>query len=148
MGSDPSRDNRLPTEAEWKYAERESSTTKYCWGDEINQNDKAWANCGDCGSQWGYKQTAPVGSFEANAFFLYDKAGNVWEWTQDCWHDNNGNAPTDGSASLDSDKSDCSLCVIRGGFWYFNHRYLRSGSHGRVTPDNQSSTGFRLAQDL
>ena len=102
---------RLLTEAEWEYAARAGTTTAYFWGDEIGKGN---ANCDGCGSQWDDKQTAPVGSFAANAFGLYDMAGNVWEWVQDCYHDNYDGAPTDGSAWT---SGDCSLRVVRGGSW-------------------------------
>ena len=70
---------RLPSEAEWKYAARAGTTTKYGWGDDIGSNRAA---CSGCGSQWDREQTAPVGSFRANGFGLYDMHGNVWEWVQ------------------------------------------------------------------
>ncbi|MES9943630.1 MAG: SUMF1/EgtB/PvdO family nonheme iron enzyme [Candidatus Thiodiazotropha sp.] len=139
---------RLPTEAEWEYAARAGSTTKYSWGDEIDQDGKVWANCRGCGSQWGGKQTAPVGSFEANAFGLYDMAGNVWEWTQDCWHDDYQNAPSDGSAWLESEQGECDPRVIRGGSWINAPWSLRSADRDWDYPDGRVNyLGFRLAQD-
>jgi len=73
---------RLLTEAEWEYAARAGSRAQYTWGDEVGKNR---ANCNGCGSQWDNKQTAPVGSFQANAFGLHDVHGNVSEWVSDCY---------------------------------------------------------------
>ena len=85
---DHRQDYRLLSEAEYEYAARAGTETEYPWGDEIKLDGKAMANCNGCGSQWDGKQTAPVGSFAANAFGLYDMVGNVWEWTEDCWNPN------------------------------------------------------------
>ncbi|MET0070049.1 MAG: SUMF1/EgtB/PvdO family nonheme iron enzyme [Candidatus Thiodiazotropha sp.] len=140
---------RLPTEAEWEYAARAGSTTKYSWGDEIGQDGKVWANCDGCGSQWDGEQTAPVGSFASNGFGLYDMSGNVWEWVQDCWHGDYQGAPPDGSAWLESDKGDCGRRVIRGGSWSYGPRYIRSAGRDRGYPVGRNDDlGFRLAQDL
>ena len=76
---------RLLTEAEWEYAARAGTQTAYFWGDEIGKGN---ANCAGCGSKWDNRQTSPVGSFKPNAFGLYDMAGNVWQWVEDCYHDN------------------------------------------------------------
>ena len=102
---------RLPTEAEWEYAVRAGSTTEYSWGNSIGSNR---ANCDGCGSRWDNRQTAPVGSFSANAWGLHDLHGNVWEWVQDCWNKNYKGAPTDGRAWT---SGDCGRRVIRGGSW-------------------------------
>ena len=89
------RPYRLLSEAEWEYAARAGTTTAYSWGGAIDENN---ANCKGCGSQWDDRQTAPVGSFAPNAFGLYDmRNGNVWEWVEDCFHDNYEGAPKDGS---------------------------------------------------
>jgi len=103
---------RLPTEAEWEYATRAGTATRYWWGDELGKNN---ANCAGCGSPWDGKQTAPVGSFQPNVFGLHDMLGNVWEWVQDCWHESYKGAPTDGSAWGKQQGGDCARRVIRGG---------------------------------
>ena len=100
---------RLPSEAEWEYAARAGSTTKYSWGNEIGHNR---ANCNACGSQWDNEKTAPVGSFGPNAFGLHDMHGNLWEWVQDCWNDSYQGAPADGSAWT---SGACAIRVLRGG---------------------------------
>ena len=119
---------RLPTEAEWELATRAGTTWEYWWGDEIGVNR---ANCDGCGSQWDNKMTAPVGSFSANPFGLYDVHGNVWEWTQGCF---------DG---------DCGLRVLRGGSWGFIAGDLRASARSGLDPAYRVSfIGFRVAQDL
>ena len=131
---------RLLTEAEWEYAARAGSRSKYSWGDEIGKNH---ANCDGCGSQWDTKQTAPIGSFQANRFGLYDMHGNVWEWVADCYKDSYANAPSDGRGA--PDVPGCSR-VIRGGSWSDgpgNQRY------GGYTPGTRGEElGFRLARTL
>jgi formylglycine-generating enzyme required for sulfatase activity len=134
---------RLLTEAEWEYAARAGSTTAYYWGNEIG---KANANCDGCGSNWDNEQTSPVGSFAANGFGLYDMAGNVWRWIQDCYHDSYNGAPTDGSAW---DSADCQSRVIRGGSWISKPPLLRSAGRFRNTRSSRSNLlGFRVARTL
>ena len=104
---------RLPTEAEWEYAARAGTTTGYWWGNAIGDNR---ANCDGCGSQWDDESTAPVGSFVANAWGLHDVHGNVWEWVEDCSHENYEGAPGDGSVWTSG--GNCGRRVLRGGSWY------------------------------
>jgi formylglycine-generating enzyme required for sulfatase activity len=137
---------RLPTEAEWEYAARAETTTRYWWGDEVGTNN---ANCDGCGSQWDNKQTAPIGSFQPNAFGLHDMLGNVWEWVQDCWHQSYKGAPTDSSAWEEKQGGDCDRRVIRGGSWFDGPGDVRSADRGRLSPGNGDyALGFRLAQDI
>ena len=134
---------RLPTEAEWEYAARAGSVTAYSWGNEIGSNR---ANCDDCGSQWDGGQTAPVGSFGANSWGLYDMHGNVWEWVQDCWNESYQGAPANGSAW---ESGDCTQRVLRGGSWVSDPRDLRSAYRYRFTSTFRNfDIGFRVARTI
>jgi formylglycine-generating enzyme required for sulfatase activity len=134
---------RLLSEAEWEYAARAGSTTAYFWGDEIGKNH---ANCRGCGSQWDIPQTSPVESFKPNDFGLHDMAGNVWQWVQDCYHDNYSGAPADGSAWI---SGDCWVRVVRGGSWSDIPEFLRSaGRYGKSTDIRDYNLGFRVGRTL
>jgi formylglycine-generating enzyme required for sulfatase activity len=138
---------RLLTESEYEYAARAGSQTIYPWGDGVKLNGTAMANCNGCGSKWDDSQAAPVGSFAPNQFGLYDMEGNVWEWTQDCVHDNYNGAPTDGSAWLDG--GDCTDRMVRGGAWVLAPDDLRSAYRvGTATVDRGRDLGFRVARTL
>jgi len=129
---------RLPSEAEWEYAACAGTKTKYWWGNEIGQNR---ANCKGCGSQWAYK-TAPVGSFKANKFGLYDTVGNVLEWVADYWHVNYEGAPDDGSVWKGG-----SFQVLRGGSWSDYPDIARAAYRSRDNPGISSSiVGFRVVR--
>ena len=137
---------RLLSEAEWEYAARAGSTTAFWWGADVGRNH---ANCDGCGSEWddsawGGRRTAPVGSFKANEFGLYDTAGNVREWVEDCWHDRYNGAPSDGSAWVNGN---CSARVMRGGSWFDHPLVLHSASRAGILPDTRVDRyGFRVAR--
>ncbi len=138
------KEYRLLTEAEWEYAARAGTTTRFYWGDDVGKGN---ANCNGCGSQWDNKQTAPVGSFKPNAFGLYDMAGNVSEWVEDVWHADYKGAPTDGSAWIQG--GDASCRVVRGGSWVNDPQYLRAAS--RACPPSghrDNNLGFRVGRAL
>ena len=145
------RTYRLPSEAEWEYACRAGTTTRYTFGDTLSSSQ---ANFGGrkrvvkegfmgLGREENYVGTEPVGSYPSNAFGLYDMHGNVWEWCADHWHSNYDGAPTDGSAWLSSDESKSRL--LRGGSWYVTPWDCRSASRGADNPDGRfNSLGFRV----
>ncbi|VFM95364.1 MAG: Formylglycine-generating enzyme, required for sulfatase activity, contains SUMF1/FGE domain [Candidatus Kentron sp. G] len=146
LSKETGHDYHLPSEAEWEYAARAGTQTDYWWGDGIEENR---ANCVGCGSQWGNKRTAPVGSFVPNPFGLYDTAGNVREWTADCWHRNYQGAPVGGSAWLEENGGDCSRRVLRGGSWVNGPWFIRSAFRSRISPDlADDNTGFRVARAI
>ncbi len=138
---------RLPTESEWEYAARAGSTTKYSWGDEIGENR---ANCGGCGLAWNERRySAPVGSFEPNAWGLRDMHGNVWEWVQDVYRLGYDRAPEDGSAVVGQEDDAEPVHVLRGGSWISSPKYLRSAYRFRYAPDARYFiAGFRVARAL
>ncbi|WJW75968.1 formylglycine-generating enzyme family protein [Thiohalobacter sp. IOR34] len=134
---------RLPSDAEWEYAARAGSRSRFWWGDEPG---RARANCEGCGSLWDGDKTAPVGRFPPNAFGLHDTAGNVFEWVADCYHDSFAKAPADGRPL---DKPGCGKRVIRGGAWSFPPSESRSANRWRDFPSRRSDdTGFRVVREL
>ncbi|MCU0541122.1 MAG: bifunctional serine/threonine-protein kinase/formylglycine-generating enzyme family protein [Oscillatoriaceae cyanobacterium Prado104] len=138
---------RLPSEAEWEYACRASTTTPFYFGatitpDLVNYN----GNYPYGGAEKGIyrEKTTAAGSFPANSFGLYDMHGNVWEWCQDIWHDDYRDAPTDGSA-WETD-GDGKYRLLRGGSWCYLARDCRAARREKNSPDTRNSyVGFRVA---
>jgi formylglycine-generating enzyme required for sulfatase activity len=132
---------RLLSEAEWEYAAQAGT------GQEAKVTPGAGeANCAGCGSRWDNRQTAPVGSFAANAFGLHDMLGNVWEWTADCWNASHDGALADGSARL---SGNCSIRVLRGGSWGNGPGVTRSANRVWIPSDyHDGYVGFRVARTL
>ncbi|MEZ4599564.1 MAG: SUMF1/EgtB/PvdO family nonheme iron enzyme [Syntrophotaleaceae bacterium] len=134
---------RLPTEAEWEYGARAGNAGSYWWGDAIGQGR---ANCAECGSQWDNLNPAPVGSFTANAFGLFDTVGNVWEWCQDPGHAGYVGAPDDGAVWEEGGEP---RRILRGGAWNDVARNVRSSIRGRCESEKPANgVGFRLVREL
>ncbi|HEX3379251.1 MAG TPA: SUMF1/EgtB/PvdO family nonheme iron enzyme [Paraburkholderia sp.] len=134
---------RLPTEAEWEYADRAGTTTTYWWGEQMRKGN---ANCKDCGDPWHKEGPENVGTFAANPLGLYDMNGGVWEWTADCWHNTYQGAPVDGHVW---DSPGCEMRVIRGGSWREGGDYMLSATRFKYSAGvRQSQDGFRVVKDL
>lgn len=134
---------RLPTDAEWEFAARGGTRTRFWWGSEVGEDR---ANCAGCGGLWGGEQTSEVGRFDPNPFGLHDTAGNVFEWVADCWNDTFASAPTDGGPL---EKPECGIRVIRGGAWSFPPKEVRSANRWRdFQPRTSDDTGFRVVRTL
>jgi formylglycine-generating enzyme required for sulfatase activity/predicted Ser/Thr protein kinase len=148
---------RLPSASEWEYAARAGGNLTQPWASnpsgvcvDANVADQTAAErypgwetfpCSD-----GFVNTAPVGSFKANAFGLNDLLGNVFEWVEDCWHSDYIGAPTDGAARLDGD---CKEHESRGGSWFSSPRFVNASYRNRFGADYRSSAvGFRLVREV
>ncbi len=150
---------RLPTEAEYEYAIRAGSMTRYWWGDgspgDPLENLTGTEDESASGRHWtagfrryedGYWGPAPAASFVPNSLGIFDLAGNVSEWVEDCWHPTYSQAPLDGSAWVNPG---CERRVVRGGYWASSKDQARSaarisagaGLHG-------PRVGIRIARDL
>ncbi|QAU34941.1 formylglycine-generating enzyme family protein [Janthinobacterium sp. 17J80-10] len=134
---------RLPTEAEWEYAARGGTATRYWWGQAMRAGT---ANCKECGDPWNATAPAPAGSFSANPYKLHDMNGSVWEWVADCWHNSYKGAPADAHAW---DEPICRVRVIRGGSWRDGASYMMSTTRFKYDASvRQNQNGFRVARDL
>jgi formylglycine-generating enzyme required for sulfatase activity len=152
---------RLVTEAEFEYAARAGTKTRFFFGDDekdmcrygngLDQTAESkvpghlfttsYLPCAD-----GYAYTSPIGSFSPNAFGLYDMHGNAFELLEDCWHDDYKGAPSDSSAWT---RGECKYRVIRGGSWIDVTQDLRAAARSSGTASARHyDYGFRLARSL
>ncbi|MEA3275757.1 MAG: SUMF1/EgtB/PvdO family nonheme iron enzyme [Pseudomonadota bacterium] len=133
---------RLPSEAEWEYAAGADRRSHFWWGYDP---ERGKAVCFDCGSRWDNRSTAPVGTFDPNPFGLYDTAGNVMEWVEDCHHPSYVDAPTDGRPWIGET---CEFRVARGGAFNKSARSMHTTARHRFSADTRiDMIGFRLARD-
>ncbi len=133
---------RLPSEAEWEYAAAAGTTTPYWWGILIGQDR---ARCYGCSRSRLPGGPVKVGQFRPNPWGLYDTAGNVMEWVQDCYHPSYASAPSDGSTW---ETPGCATRAARGGSFGNPTRSLRTTKRFSFRPGNgYDEVGFRVARD-
>ena len=158
---------RLPTEAEWEYASRGGLTDAvYAWGNEDLRSGKPKANTWEGAFPYrndksdGFYFTAPVQSYQANNYGLYDIAGNVWEWCADLYHEDyyktlagkTTHNPQRPKTSYDSHEPYALKRISRGGSFLCHESYCsgyRNSMRMKTTPDTGSMhTGFRAVVSL
>ena len=149
LAEDTGRPYRLLSEAEWEYAARAGTQTPFHTGETITPAQANYDTNYIYGGGWKAKdrrRTIPVGTFQPNAFGLYDVHGNIWEWTQDCWNRDVSKMSKDGRAW---EEGDCSRRVLRGGSWIFSPKVVRSASRNSYVADYRYYyVGFRVARTL
>jgi formylglycine-generating enzyme required for sulfatase activity len=157
LGEMTGKSYRLLSEAEWEYAARAGTTTRYSFGD-LDEDICAYGNVADLTMRArrpqfptvncddGYYVIAPVGSYKANPFGLQDMHGNVAEWTDDCYEKSYLQSPTDGAPVR---TGDCSKRVVRGGGWDSEPGFHRSANRtADPTEYMATSVGIRVGRDL
>lgn len=129
---------RLPTEAEWEYACRAGTTTRFSYGDDrgdLHLGDYAWF------TRNSQSATHPVETLRPNPWGLYDMHGNVWEWCLDRWE----SSLPGGSVTNFPSSAEGPLRVARGGSWLYEAKACRSANRDDYSPSNRcSDVGFRV----
>ena len=164
LAASTGKNYRLPSEAEYEYVARAAGTGSYWWGEgspagvvenltgqlDESPGKRTWGtpfeNYGD-----GYWGPAPAGSLKDSSLVhpmgVYDIAGNLTEWVEDCWYDNYDDAPSDGSAWVDP--NNCMRRVVRGGYWGSAPQKSRAAFRISAAPESTGPViGFRIARDL
>lgn len=139
---------RLPYEAEWEFAARGGTTSRYHTGDCISTSDanfNATEQLPGCVRERGFGKTLPVGSGTANAYGLYDMSGNVYEWCEDAWKEESSFGTVLVGALLGADTKSTTMRAIRGGSWYYSARGSRVSNRVGYEPETRSgNVGIRL----
>jgi formylglycine-generating enzyme required for sulfatase activity len=134
---------RLPNEAEWEYAARGGTTSRYWWGESVGMY---LANCTDCGGTQDMYGPLPVDALQPNPFGLYGMLGGVAQWTADCWYPNYRGAPAN---AVPRESKTCDKRVLRGGSFRSPHDEITVTYRGNYdAPVRYIVNGFRVARDL
>ena len=142
---------RLPSEAEWEYACRAGTKTRFYFGDSLTVGDQSEDDGIRSLYMWYDGTNVPYGSKEVgdklpNAWGLYDMHGNLYEWCEDDWHEDYVDAPADGSARVFNPR--VKGRVIRSGGWHESARWCRSARrHVADVRVRTACLGFRVAMD-
>jgi len=163
LAAETGKSYRLPSEAEYEYVARAAGNGTYWWGEhspskvvenltgsrDKSQGKRSWSTpfkqYGD--NYWG---PAPAGSLLdaglVHPMGVYDIAGNVSEWVEDCWHSNYIKAPLNGSAWVNPG---CKRTVVRGGYWASAPEQSRAAFRISAKPETYGPVvGIRIARDL
>ncbi len=150
---------RLPTEAEFEYVLRAGSQRRFPWGEDYpslpvanlagandsSPNGATWPQ-GFTGYQDGHWGPASQGQYPSNGLGVHDMAGNVMEWTEDCWHDSYIRAPSNGAAWVNPG---CKQRVVRGGSWASTPAIARSAFRMAMSEEaSDVRVGFRIVRAL
>ncbi len=136
------RNYRLPSESEWEYAASAGTSTPFWWGYRPEDNR---AFCHACAPGLSPNKPGPIGQFPNNAFGLFDTAGNIAEWVQDCYFPSHEGAPTDNSPR---EMEHCTQRVVRGGAFSSPPRSLRNTKRARYNPERgYDEVGMRLVRE-
>ena len=144
LSSETGKQYRLLSESEWEYVARAGTTGSFNFGSKISKDLASYFRFTFSNARI---KTFPVGSFPPNRFGLHDMHGNVYEWVEDCWHENYVGAPVNGSVWMSG--GDCNKRVLRGGSCLSKPRDLRAANRdGDGTGDRYKDVGFRVARTL
>ena len=134
---------RLLSEAEWEYIASTGKKSTFWWGYDEEPNR---AHCFTCGTNLDITKPTKIASFKPNSFGVYDTAGNVSEWVQDCWHENYKNAPDNGAVWSGGD---CTIRIARGGSFTSPQQSIRNTKREQFKAGEKlKRVGIRIAREL